>query len=155
MPRGGLSTEIPGSSRLPATAPEKSSGGPLRALFSETDVAQGKPARALATAAAEGRYEGEAEGLRKDASRFDAGTWITAVCNDDGCRQGFAAWIRATKNRKEAGCSRSGEEDHWKHAFEAAPIGMALVDADGQVLQANEAFVRMIGLTRADVARGG
>lgn len=47
--------------------------------------------------------------------------------------------------------SRRGWTGHLRAAFEAAPVGMALVDLDGRILHANEALERMLQRSRQDL----
>ncbi len=46
---------------------------------------------------------------------------------------------------------RSEAEEHFRNAFEHAPIGMALVSADGRPLQINTALCRMLGYTHDEL----
>ena len=62
------------------------------------------PARALETAAREGRFEAEGWRVRKDGSRFWASVVIDAIRDDDGELLGFAKITRdITERRKAAG----------------------------------------------------
>jgi diguanylate cyclase (GGDEF)-like protein/PAS domain S-box-containing protein len=55
-----------------------------------------------------------------------------------------AARVRADIRRREA-------ELRWRLAFEHSPIGAAIVDCDGRILQLNDALVDMFGYTRAQL----
>lgn len=48
---------------------------------------------------------------------------------------------------------RTQAEEHFRNSFEYAPIGMALVSADGQPLQINTALCRMLGYTHDELMR--
>ena len=60
------------------------------------------PRKALETAAREGRFEREAERVRKDGSRFWAHIIIDAIRDDEGELIGFAKITRDITKRKEA-----------------------------------------------------
>ena len=53
-------------------------------FYTDQDRQTGLPARALATAASEGRFEGEGWRVRKDGTRFWANVVIDAICDPDG-----------------------------------------------------------------------
>jgi len=48
---------------------------------------------------------------------------------------------------------RAAAEERFRNAFEYAPIGMALVSPDGQVLQVNAALCQMLGYTHEELLR--
>jgi PAS domain S-box-containing protein len=73
-----------------------------REFFTEEARAAGDPERALATAAREGKYEGEGWRLRKDGSRFYANVVIDAIHNDSGELVGFAKITRDFTHQHEA-----------------------------------------------------
>ncbi|MDB5447471.1 MAG: hypothetical protein JWQ97_2788 [Phenylobacterium sp.] len=62
----------------------------------------GAPARALARALHEGRWEGEGWRLRKDGSRFWASVLLDAIQDDNGRHIGFAKITRDISERKAA-----------------------------------------------------
>lgn len=71
-------------------------------FYTEEDRANGEPARALAIASEEGRYEQEGWRLRKDGSRFWASVVIDAIRNADGDLLGFAKITRDITERRQA-----------------------------------------------------
>ncbi|RVT89726.1 hybrid sensor histidine kinase/response regulator [Sphingomonas crocodyli] len=72
-------------------------------FYTEEDRLRGEPALALATARAEGKYEREAERLRKDGSRFWASVVIDPIYDETGTLVGFAKITRdITEKRRIA-----------------------------------------------------
>ena len=70
-------------------------------IFYPPDVAaSGHPARELAIAREEGRYEEEGWRVRKDGSRFWANVIITALREDDGALIGYAKVTRDLTERR-------------------------------------------------------
>jgi PAS domain S-box-containing protein len=63
---------------------------------------EGAPAKALATALAEGRFEGEGWRLRRDGSQFWASVVIDPIYDDDGRHLGFAKITRDISERRAA-----------------------------------------------------
>jgi PAS domain S-box-containing protein len=71
-------------------------------FYTEEDRAAGMPARALATAAREGRFEGEGWRVRKDGTRFWTHVVIDPIREASGELIGFAKITRDLTERREA-----------------------------------------------------
>lgn len=71
-------------------------------FYREEDRAAGEPARALATALQEGKYEREAQRVRKDGSLFWAHVLIDPIFDEAGEHVGFAKITRDVTERKLA-----------------------------------------------------
>jgi PAS domain S-box-containing protein len=81
-------------------------------FYREEDRAAGEPARALETALREGKYEREAQRVRKDGSLFWAHVVIDPIFNEAGEHVGFAKVTQDVTERKLA-------EQQLQHAQEA------------------------------------
>lgn len=71
-------------------------------FYTEEDRIRGEPALALETALREGRYEREAERVRKDGSRFWAHVVIDPIRDEDGTLIGFAKITRDISEKRRA-----------------------------------------------------
>ncbi|HEY6917103.1 MAG TPA: PAS domain S-box protein [Allosphingosinicella sp.] len=71
-------------------------------FYTEEDRANGEPARALATALREGKYEREAWRVRKDGTRFFANVVIDPIYTEAGELAGFAKVTRDITQRRQA-----------------------------------------------------
>lgn len=71
-------------------------------FFRAEDVRDGLPARVLATALAEGRFEAEGWRVRKDGGHFWASVVVEPVRDDDGALIGFAKVTRDITERRQA-----------------------------------------------------
>ena len=69
-----------GAERIKGYLPDEIIGRHFSVFYTEEDRAAGIPARALATAAGEGRFETEGWRVRKDGSRF----WASVVMRSAG-----------------------------------------------------------------------
>jgi PAS domain S-box-containing protein len=69
-------------------------------FYTEEDRERGEPQRALRTALDEGKYEKEAQRLRKDGSRFWAHVVIDPIYDDQGNHVGFAKITRDVTERR-------------------------------------------------------
>ncbi|TZG27532.1 hybrid sensor histidine kinase/response regulator [Sphingomonas montanisoli] len=71
-------------------------------FYTQEDRDRGEPAFALATARTEGKYEREAERLRKDGSRFWASVVIDPIYGETGELVGFAKITRDITEKRRA-----------------------------------------------------
>jgi PAS domain S-box-containing protein len=71
-------------------------------FYTDEDKAIGLPARALHTAATEGRFENEGWRVRKDGTRFWTHVVIDPVFDDDGALMGYAKITRDVSEKREA-----------------------------------------------------
>jgi PAS domain S-box-containing protein len=71
-------------------------------FYTEEDRARGEPAQALATAIREGKYEREAQRVRKDGTLFWASVLIDPICDENGEHIGFAKITRDVTDSKRA-----------------------------------------------------
>ena len=101
-PDGRVTTWNVGAQRIKGYRPEEIIGGHFSTFYTEEERAAGAPAHALAVAAREGRFETEAQRVRKDGSRFHAHVVIDAIRNDEGALLGFAKVTRDVTERVEA-----------------------------------------------------
>lgn len=91
-----------GAERFKGYQAEEIIGSHFSRFYLDEDREAGVPARALATARTEGRFEAEGWRLRKDGSQFWANVVIDPVENDDGELVGFAKITRDLTERRNS-----------------------------------------------------
>jgi PAS domain S-box-containing protein len=101
-PDGIVSSWNAGAERIKGYRADEIIGQHFSRFYTEEDRVAGIPQSALATAAATGRFEAEAERLRKDGTRFFANVIIDAIRDDDGRLIGFAKITRDITERRNA-----------------------------------------------------
>jgi PAS domain S-box-containing protein len=101
-PQGNVVSWNPGARRIKGYEPDEIIGQHFSRFYTEEDRADELPARALKTAAAEGRFEKEGWRVRKDGTRFWATVIIDAIHDDDGKLIGFAKVTRDITEMREA-----------------------------------------------------
>ncbi|CAM5775498.1 histidine kinase [Labrys miyagiensis] len=99
---GFISSWNPGAERIKGYDAEEIIGEHFSRFYTPEDRAAGEPAKALATAAAEGRYEKEGWRVRKDGTRFRANVIIDAIRDGNGTLIGFAKITRDITERVAA-----------------------------------------------------
>jgi PAS domain S-box-containing protein len=90
-----------GGQRIKGYSPQEIIGQHFSRFYTETDRANGKPARALRIAKEHGRYEEEGWRVRKDGTFFWASVIIDAI-SEDGQLIGFAKITRDITERRES-----------------------------------------------------
>ena len=91
-----------GAAQIKGYSADEIIGQHFSTFYTEADRAAGEPARALATALRDGKYEREAWRVRKDGSLFWAQVLIDPIQDDDGRHLGFAKITRDMTERKKA-----------------------------------------------------
>ena len=98
-PAGMVSSWNIGAQRIKGYLPSEILGQHFSRFYTDTDRANGKPARALATAEQHGRYEEEGWRVRKDGTFFWASVVIDPI-REDGQLVGFAKITRDITERR-------------------------------------------------------
>ena len=101
-PTGIVTSWNPGAQRFKGYPPDEIIGQHFSRFYSEQDRESGLPARALETAAREGKFENEGWRIRKDGTRFWAYVIIDPIRSESGEIIGFAKVTRDLSERKEA-----------------------------------------------------
>jgi PAS domain S-box-containing protein len=101
-PNGIVVTWNSGAQRIKGYTGSEVIGSHFGRFYREEDRKAGVPARALAVAAREGRYEAEGWRVRKDGSEFFALVVIDAIRDERGELVGFAKVTRDITERAEA-----------------------------------------------------
>src|SRR5215468_8179259 len=99
-PTGIITSWNIGGQRIKGYSPDEILGEHFSRFYTETDRANGKPARALRIAMEQGRYEEEGWRVRKNGSFFWASVVIDPIY-EDGKLFGFAKITRDITERRE------------------------------------------------------
>jgi PAS domain S-box-containing protein len=99
---GRVSNWNTGAQRFKGYSEDEIVGEHFSRFYTEEDRLGGLPARALATAATEGRFEQEGWRVRKDGTRFWAHVVIQPIRDEAGTLIGYAKVTRDLTERREA-----------------------------------------------------
>src|SRR5437763_586591 len=100
-PSGIIINWNPGAERLKGYAAQEIVGQHFSRFYTDTDRSAGLPARALRTAAEQGRFETEGWRVRKDGSLFWANVVIDTSRDESGKLVGFAKITRDMTQQRE------------------------------------------------------
>ncbi len=146
-PDGRVVSWNAGAERLKGYRADEIIGQPFSCFYPEQDVALGKPARELETAASEGRLEDEGWRVRQDGSRFWANVVITALRDEAGQLRGFSKITRDLTERRQADETLELERSKLAAAFANTNMGLVLSDGQGGNITMNAAALRFHGFT--------
>jgi len=122
-PHGIVNSWNPGAQRLKGYNADEIVGRHFARFYTEADREAGVPQRALAVAAAEGRFENEGWRLRKDGTRFWANVVIDAIRDSGGALVGFAKITRDITERREAQLALQEAQIQRAHAQKMDALG--------------------------------
>ena len=143
---GRVMTWNKGAERIKGYHAEEILGKHLSAFYQPEDIQADRPAQALRTAVAEGRFEEEGWRLRKDGSRFWASAVITALKDRSGKLQGFAKVTRDITERKQAEEKLRRSEAYLAEGQRLSHIGSWAWDVSSGDLYWSQEYFRIFGL---------
>jgi PAS domain S-box-containing protein len=143
-PGGKVISWNAGAERIKGYKAEEIIGQNFSRFYLQADIDQGKPEKELHLAATSGRSEIEHWRLRKDGSRFWANVVITAARDSSGLLLGFSEISRDISERKET-------EAKYRGLLEAAPDGMVVVNAAGEIVLLNVQAEKQLGYHRDEL----
>jgi PAS domain S-box-containing protein len=142
----------PGARRFKGYEQAEIIGEHFSRFYTEEDRARGLPARALATAAAEGKFEGEGWRVRKDGKRFWANVVIDPIRDPTGELIGYAKITRDLTEQKAAEATlRSSEEQFRRLVQGVTDYSIYMLDPNGRVASWNTGAQRIKGYTPEEI----
>src|SRR5215470_2368319 len=121
-PTGIITSWNIGGERIKGYAPQEILGQHFSRFYTETDRANGKPARALGIAREHGRYEEEGWRVRKDGTFFWASVVIDPIY-EGGELVGFAKITRDITERRNAQLKLEQMQKHLAEAQKLDALG--------------------------------
>jgi PAS domain S-box-containing protein len=99
---GNVASWNQGAEQIKGYSREEIVGEHFSVFYTADDRARGKPERDLSAATREGRFEGEAQRVRKDGSEFWGNVVLSAVRDEAGVLAGFVKVTRDLTERRGA-----------------------------------------------------
>jgi PAS domain S-box-containing protein len=122
-PDGTVASWNAGAEKIKGYTAAEIVGRHISVFYTEADQAAGVPARALAQAASEGRFEAEAWRVRKDGSLFWANVVIDAIRDESGALVGFAKITRDFTERRAAELELQQAYEQLAHSQKMEALG--------------------------------
>jgi PAS domain S-box-containing protein len=142
----------PGAERIKGYRADEVVGKNFSMFFPPEDLARGKPARALQTARAVGRFEDEGWRIRKDGSRFWASAVLDAVRGDDGVVIGFAKITRDLTERRAAQEALEQSERQFRLLVNGVrDYAIFMLDPEGRVASWNNGASNLKGYSAQEI----
>jgi PAS domain S-box-containing protein len=148
-PDGTVASWNERAERIKGYAEEAIVGEHFSVFYTDEDVEAGIPDENLEAAATDGRVEDAGWRVRADGSRFWADVAITAI-HEDGELQGFTKVTRDTTERRAYQQRLRQERDLTDQILETAPVSIAVVTAEGDLVRANQRVIDRLGIEDAD-----
>jgi PAS domain S-box-containing protein len=143
---GHVSSWNAGAQRFKGYTESEILGEHFSRFYTPEELAAGVPARALATAEADGRFEAEGWRVRKDGERFWAHVVIDAIRDSYGHLVGFAKITRDLTERKAAEeVLRRSEEQFRLLVQGVTDYAIYMLDPQGKVASWNPGAQRIKG----------
>ena len=149
---GIVSSWNAGAARFKGYTPSEIIGRHFSRFYTQEDRDTGLPARALETAAREGRFESEGWRVRKDGSLFWASVVIDPIREKDGAVIGFSKITRdLTERRASEEALRKSEEQFRLLVQGVTDYAIYMLDPDGKVSSWNLGAERIKGYTPSEI----
>src|SRR3954470_9121671 len=133
-PTGHIATWNPGARRFKGYEAEEIIGRHFSTFFTEQDKAAGLPARILATAAEEGRFEAEGWRVRKDGTHFWAQVVVDPIRDAAGTLIGFAKITRDVTERRDSERALFQSEQRFRILVQGVrDYAIYMLDPDGRI----------------------
>ncbi|HEX9171580.1 MAG TPA: PAS domain S-box protein, partial [Telluria sp.] len=151
-PEGIVNSWNAGAQRFKGYCADEIIGEHFSTFYSELDRANGKPARALATACSQGKFEEEGWRVRKDGTSFWASVVIDPIYDSGGTLLGFAKITRDITARKQAAEELHASEERFRLLVQGVTdYAIYMLSPTGLVTNWNAGARRIKGYEEAEV----
>ncbi|MBB3593212.1 PAS domain S-box-containing protein [Rhizobium sp. BK529] len=151
-PEGYVASWNSGAERFKGYLASEILGQHFSRFYLDADRKAGLPARALAIAATEGRFEGEGWCQRKDGTRFWAHVIIDPIRHASGELIGFAKIIRDLTERRAAENALKRREEQFRLLVQGvSDYAIYMLDPEGNVTSWNSGAERIKGYRSEEI----
>jgi PAS domain S-box-containing protein len=149
---GHVATWNTGAERFKGYTADEIIGQHFSVFYTEDDRTIGLPARALTTAATEGRFEAEGWRLRKDGTRFWTHVVIDPVIGEGGQVIGYAKITRDISDRRVVDEALVASEQRFRLLVQGVrDYAIYMLDPDGRVTNWNAGAQAIKGYTADEI----
>jgi diguanylate cyclase (GGDEF)-like protein/PAS domain S-box-containing protein len=128
-------------------------GRPAGEVIRLEDAASGQPVPlALPGGKPPAALDGAAVLVARDGTRVPVDASAGPICDEQGKPMGAAFVLHDMRERVAAERRLAQSEQHFRSAFDNAPLGVALVDLDNRFVRVNHALCRLLGASAEQLA---
>ena len=161
-----ISTDVSGNvrflnlvaERITGWSSQEASGRPMAEVLQILDAVTREriPKTMGMTPSPERRVRPRSDGtlIRRDGTEIAIEDSIAPIRNRDGETIGAVIVFRDVGDRRRAEKEMRKSEERFRRLFDANTIGIAITDLSGRTLEANDAYLDMLGYTREEVLAG-
>jgi PAS domain S-box-containing protein len=151
-PEGNVASWNAGARRFKGYTAEEIMGQHFSRFYTAEDQMAGIPAKALATAIREGKFEAEGWRMRKDGSRFWAHVVMDPIIDDSGVLVGFAKITRDITDKKRVRDALRESEEHFRLLVQSVvDYAIYMLSPTGEITSWNTGAQRIKGYTADEV----
>jgi PAS domain S-box-containing protein len=151
-PTGIVTSWNAGAQRFKGYTYHEIVGRHFSVFYTEADKETGLPARALATADREGKFESEGWRIRKDGTRFWAHVVIDPIRDPDGTLTGYAKITRDLTERKAADEALRREQEQFQLLVQGVTdYAIYMLSPEGIVTNWNPGAQRIKGYAPSEI----
>jgi PAS domain S-box-containing protein len=151
-PAGRVVTWNAGAERFKGYSADEIVGQHFSRFFTPEDAAAGLPARALETAAREGRFEAEGWRLRKDGSRFWVHAILDPIRDDEGQLIGYAKITRDVTEKRRLEQARYESELQFRMLVQGVrDYAIYMLDPTGKITSWNSGAQAIKGYEEREI----
>jgi anti-anti-sigma factor len=110
---------------------------------------------ALEVARREGSWRGDLARLHRDGHEIPISQVIIARTDADGEVDFYATIARDMTRERAAEAALRESEERFRIAFEQAPIGVSLLDLEGNFVQVNDSYCKIVRRSREELMQAG
>jgi PAS domain S-box-containing protein len=145
-PDGHVVSWNSGAQRFKGYTSDEIIGQHFSRFYTPEDQVSGLPARALATASSEGRFEIQGWRVRKDGTRFWAHVIIDAIRSPEGELTGFAKITRDLTEQRKAEADLRRSEERFRYLVQGVTdYAIYMIDPEGNVSNWNSGAEKIKG----------
>ncbi|WP_194726263.1 PAS domain S-box protein [Noviherbaspirillum malthae] len=151
-PEGLVTTWNAGAARFKGYSSQEIIGQHFSRFYSAEDQMAGIPAKALATAIREGKFEAEGWRYRKDGSRFWASVVIDPIFDNTGVLVGFAKITRDITDKKRVKDALHASEENFRLLVQSVvDYAIYMLSPTGEITNWNTGAQRIKGYSTDEV----
>lgn len=149
--QGYITSWNAGGKRLTGYSEDDVVGKHFSMFFIDEEIEERRPWRLLHEVGQKEKLVDEGWRVKKNGTRYWAKVTVLPIKDDKGKTVGYTCLTRDLTRFREASAAVRRSESRFKRLFESDIIGIFIADFNGTVIEANNAYLSLLGYTREDL----